>query len=68
MNNIFEKTDWEKQDKATEQVLNSVNNWDAPKITNISNMFQNARIVDEKIITQMPIIAKGLINEFLKLK
>ena len=68
MNNMFGNIDWEKQQKGVDEVKQGIGKWDISKITSFDNMFENVTVVDEKIIPQTQIMAKGLINEFLKLK
>jgi hypothetical protein len=61
---MFDKTNWEKQQKGVDQVKQGIGKWDSSNII-FSNMFENVTVVDEKIIPQTQIMAKGLINEFL---
>ena len=78
MNSMFGNIDWEKQQKGVDQVKKNIKDWKEPiaydfakmfngcsNFTFSDNMFGNVTEVDEKIIPQTQIMAKGLINEFL---
>ncbi len=41
MKNMFEKTDWQKQQKGVEKVIENIKDWDTSKISNCKEMFAN---------------------------